>query len=197
MKNENDQPVPAVRIAQNIPLKEIRNELLDNALYWENLNNDRHLQYKVQREAKAILLRWAYSREGVREPDEHITIDMPAISDFPVLSNWLYQFADKMQGELSRVSIARLQPGKRVFRHWDKGDYYVPRDRYHLVVNSPHGSDMMCGDQVIRWFEGELWWFDNKLEHEAKNSFDVDRDHIIFDLLLNDERDSVSSLDSS
>ena len=31
--------------------------------------------------------------------------------------------------------------------------------------------------------EGELWWFDNKQEHEAINDGDEDRIHMIFDLL--------------
>jgi aspartyl/asparaginyl beta-hydroxylase (cupin superfamily) len=30
--------------------------------------------------------------------------------------------------------------------------------------------------------EGELWWFDNKQEHEARNDSEYDRIHLIFDL---------------
>jgi hypothetical protein len=31
--------------------------------------------------------------------------------------------------------------------------------------------------------EGELWWFDNKAVHEARNDGQEDRIHLIFDLL--------------
>ncbi len=33
---------------------------------------------------------------------------------------------------------------------------------------------------------GELWWFDNKQMHEARNDSDEDRIHFIFDLLPRD-----------
>jgi aspartyl/asparaginyl beta-hydroxylase (cupin superfamily) len=41
---------------------------------------------------------------------------------------------------------------------------------------------MRCGDEEIAMHEGELWWFDNKEEHEARNDSDHDRIHLIFDL---------------
>ena len=41
---------------------------------------------------------------------------------------------------------------------------------------------MRCGDEEVTMREGELWWFDNKEEHEARNESDHDRIHLIFDL---------------
>ena len=39
--------------------------------------------------------------------------------------------------------------------------------------------------------EGELWWFDNNEVHEAHNDGDLDRIHIIFDLLPRGRRAEV------
>ncbi|MEL6920992.1 MAG: aspartyl/asparaginyl beta-hydroxylase domain-containing protein [Pseudomonadota bacterium] len=42
---------------------------------------------------------------------------------------------------------------------------------------------MRAGDEEVRMKTGELWWFDNKAEHEAMNDSETDRIHLIFDLL--------------
>ena len=61
MKSAPSQLESVVRIAKNVPIKKIRQELARNSYYWDHLNNDRHLRYKVQREAKAILLVVGYT----------------------------------------------------------------------------------------------------------------------------------------
>ena len=89
----------------------------------------------------------------------------------------------RLQSEVSRAKIVNLPPGGRVYPHIDRGEYYRYRDRYHLVLRSPHGSWLRAGDETVRMAEGELWWFDNKEMHEAMNDGDADRIHFIFDLL--------------
>jgi quercetin dioxygenase-like cupin family protein len=41
---------------------------------------------------------------------------------------------------------------------------------------------MRCGDEENTMHTGELWWFDNKEVHEARNDGTTDRVHLIFDL---------------
>jgi len=77
----------------------------------------------------------------------------------------------------------RLAPQKQVYRHIDTGAYYRVRDRYHFVLRSDGGSPLTSGDERCVLHEGQLWWFDNKLPHEAFNPGDTWRIHLIFDLL--------------
>jgi 7-cyano-7-deazaguanine synthase in queuosine biosynthesis len=197
--SRNARPVVALDGYQNaklidtpLPFEAIRREIEQNHKLWEIETNDRRIRYPMQREAEAILLRWT---EGVPadvwENDVHPSFEKPAAKHFPLLLEWLYRFAEERGGELGRVSIARLPPGKRVHPHRDGGNYYKYRDRYHIVVNSPSGSLMTCGGETMRWREGELWWFDNKLEHAAVNDSSDNRDHIIFDLLPDKNREFV------
>jgi aspartyl/asparaginyl beta-hydroxylase (cupin superfamily) len=42
---------------------------------------------------------------------------------------------------------------------------------------------MKSGGEACTWNVGELWWFNNKLLHEAYNPGDTWRVHVIFDIL--------------
>lgn len=101
---------------------------------------------------------------------------------FQTTYTFLESFAQNVKGTLSRVMIVTLLPNSQVYRHRDLGSYYKVRDRYHLVLQSD-GSKMTSGDEAATWHTGELWWFNNKLPHEAFNESDKERIHVIFDIL--------------
>ncbi|MBF2088128.1 MAG: aspartyl/asparaginyl beta-hydroxylase domain-containing protein [Synechococcales cyanobacterium K44_A2020_017] len=105
---------------------------------------------------------------------------------FPKILGWTENFAASIGGELGRVTVVRLAPYGRVYRHIDHGDYYRVRDRYHLVLKSEAGSVLGAGNEWVRMQEGELWWFNNKAPHEAYNESSDWRVHLIFDVLRGD-----------
>ena len=70
----------------------------------------------------------------------------------------------------------------RVLSHVDRGAYYACRDRYHLVIHSPGGSEMKAGGESAVFQPGELWCFNDKAVHEAFNHSNDWRIHLIFDL---------------
>ena len=90
--------------------------------------------------------------------------------------------ADTRHESAARAQIVRLLPGSMVLRHIDEGAYYLSRNRYHLVIDSPDGSPMRAGGESVTMVEGELWWFDNKAPHEAFNPGRSWRTHLIFDV---------------
>ena len=137
----------------------------------------------VQREAEAIPIRGLRkSRIGDRKRrDVHESRYTTLSRSFPSVVAFIEGFADEVGARLGRAKIVRLPPGHRVLPHRDRGEYYARRDRYHLILQSA-GSWMRCGEEEVAMREGELWWFDNKEEHEARNDSDRDRVHLIFDL---------------
>ena len=86
-------------------------------------------------------------------------------------------------GELGRATLVALQPRGWVRPHIDAGEYYRVRDRFHLVLKSPSGSPLMAGGETVVMREGELWAFDNKAKHDARNLTEEPRVHLIFDVL--------------
>lgn len=108
-----------------------------------------------------------------------------AYNSFPVLISFLKAFAEKRHASLQRVVIARLFPFGQVKPHADSGLYWKMRDRYHLVLEAKEGSIFISGGERQKFVEGEIWWFNNHVEHEVVNDSPHQRTHIIFDLLPN------------
>ncbi len=102
---------------------------------------------------------------------------------FPKTFLFLKKIAKKEKGILQRVSIVLLPPDKEVLPHFDFGEYYKARDRYHVVLQANHGSEFTSGEEKQILKEGEIWWFANKKVHSVKNLSTNSRIHIIFDVL--------------
>ena len=149
------------------------------------LSTGRQDKIAVQREAQAIPLRGLVKSKinGRERRDVHESRYTTSSKKFVLARRFLQEFATEHYAEMGRAKIVRLMPGRRVYPHIDRGEYYRVRDRYHLILQSSAGSYMKCGDEEIRMREGELWWFDNNEMHEAYNDGELERIHMIFDML--------------
>jgi Aspartyl/Asparaginyl beta-hydroxylase len=145
----------------------------------------RQSNIRVQRETSSIPLRGAQAPipDGVNQINWHPSRRTPYAAACPRIFAWVEQFAREVGGDLSRVSVVRLNPHGKVYPHVDEGDYYKVRDRYHLVLRSPGGSSMNSGGEEVVFRDGELWWFNNKAVHDAFNPSNEGRIHVIFDVL--------------
>ncbi len=169
------------RVRKDVEIEPILEELARQPQAWR-LQTGRQ-RIRVQRDAEAIPIRGLRrSKIGDRKRRSvHESRYTTLSQSFPSAVAFIEGFAESMGAKLGRAKIVRLPAGSRVLPHRDRGEYYARRDRYHLVLQST-GSWMRCGDEEITMREGELWWFDNKEEHEARNPSDRDRIHLIFDL---------------
>jgi hypothetical protein len=50
------------------------------------------------------------------------------------------------------------------------------------VVSSAPGVTFRCGDEKVHMETGEVWWFQNALEHEVINNSAHERIHLIIDI---------------
>lgn len=172
------------RIATSIDIAPILSEIRTNRNLWY-VNQVRQQTVKVQAETNNIPL-----RGGVRPADRSSsledaqeTVETDNWRLFARTAEYLTRFAAEESGELSRAMIVRLKPQGRVLSHIDHGAYYAIRDRYHLVIQSPGGSEMRSGGETAIFQPGELWCFNNKVVHEALNHSNDWRIHLIFDLV--------------
>lgn len=145
----------------------------------------RQIAVQVQREALAVPLRgMVKSAQGERaRRDVHESRWTSGSQRLPLFQEFLKQVAAEEDGVLGRAKIVCLPAGRQVYPHSDRGEYYKVRNRYHFVLKSTEGSWLKAGDEEVRMQAGELWWFDNKAVHEARNDGEEDRIHLIFDLL--------------
>jgi hypothetical protein len=163
-------------------LEQLRDELDRNAHLWF-MDQSRQQRIRVQENTQSIFLRAA--RRSPTGPksinDVQESAETQWARNFPRALGLLERIRSQLKASLGRALYVRLAPGTQVYPHIDAGTYYIKRDRYHLVIES-EGSIMRCGGEQVTMRNGELWWFDNKIEHESSNPSDTWRTHLIFDL---------------
>jgi hypothetical protein len=171
-------------VEKDIDVRPILQELERHEEAWE-AQMGRKEKVAVQREAAAIPIRGLRRSciRGRRRRDVHESRYTSLSEEFPAVKAFLEEFAAGNEAELGRARIVRLPGTGHVHAHVDRGDYYRIRDRYHLVLQSAEGSHLRAADEEVWMRTGELWWFDNKRRHEAHNDAELDRIHLIFDLL--------------
>lgn len=123
--------------------------------------------------------------------DIHETIDLPAWNVLTHTRECVLGFVREIGGELGHVRVTDLDPYTEIPAHIDVGEYCAIRNRYHLVINSEHGTLFTAGDETVTMQENELWWFDNKKMHSVKNLGATPRTHLVFDILPVPESDLV------
>ena len=182
---ERDPGSRFLRIAEGLDVTPLLAEL-DAAPEMWLADTSRQRKVRCQRDTQNIFLRAARKPlpPGAKNAnDVHETRTMRSAARFPEAVSFCREIASLHDGELGRATLVALQPHGWVRPHRDGGDYYRIRDRFHLVLRSPGGSPLTCGEDAVVMQEGELWTFDNKVRHEARNPTEEPRVHLIFDVL--------------
>ena len=153
----------------------------------------------VQRETKALLLfgvdvgeidrsqlDYAFldtqARHGV--PIRYRGHETPEATSLPISTQFVKDLCIEKRGVPGRAVIARLEPDGKIYSHIDDGLYWLLRDRYHLVVEcGEKGTWFRAGEEETYMRQGELWWFDPTVYHEAHNVSGKTRTHFVIDIL--------------
>lgn len=169
------------RLREGVEVEAIAAELASRPELWSAQTGRQNV--RVQAEALAIPLRGLRKSriEGRKRGDVHASRYTTLSRSFPAARRFIEEVAESLGGRLGRAKIVDLPPGRRVHPHVDRGEYYARRDRYHLVIRS-EGCRLRAASEEVVLRPGELWWFDNKVEHEAWNDTSSPRIHLIFDV---------------
>ena len=173
------------RIAEGIDVAPLLSEL-DAAPEMWLANTSRQRKIRCQRDTQNIFLRVARKPlpPGAKNAnDVHESRIAASAEPFPRALRFCEEIAALQDGELGRATLVALQARGWVRPHVDAGAYYRIRDRFHLVLRSREGSPLTSGGETVVMREGELWAFDNKAEHDARNPTGEPRVHLIFDVL--------------
>lgn len=115
--------------------------------------------------------------------DQHECIWMDGWLHLPAARAIVFGLMAQVEGErLGRVMINRIRPGGRIYPHADTPVHAQYWDRFHVALQSGPGCNFRCGDETVCMPAGQIWWFDNSLEHEVINNSADDRIHLIIDV---------------
>lgn len=172
-------------------------EEVEAADYSFKPHTERPEQSPPLREGKSIHLRihdkdtktdTVSDARGARELADKMlnAVDCQNMERLPECAKLLHHAASMLPaGVIGRSYIAKMIPGGKIYPHIDPGKYFTMHDRYHIVLKTNNGVSFSCGEgdnvETVRFEQGQLWVFNNKVTHWATNNGGTDRIHIIMD----------------
>lgn len=115
--------------------------------------------------------------------DEHENVDQTAYKLLPEARALIMPLMARVGGErLGRCIINKIPPGGKILPHADTPSHAEYYSRFHIVLQSAPGVVFRCEDEQVYMGTGEVWWFNNKLEHEVINNSAIDRIHLVVDI---------------
>lgn len=85
-----------------------------------------------------------------------------------------------------RVRLLRLAPGAVIHEHRDDGDgWAVGKVRLHVPIFTSEKIDFVVAGQRVIMRPGQLWYCDFTRPHSVANRSDIDRIHLVLDLVIN------------
>ena len=129
------------------------------------------------------LAEYEKTADAAKVVDEHESVWYPAAGQLWTIKPIIFGLMSKVSGvRLGRVLITKLAPGKTIDAHEDGGSHAAYYERYHCVLQGLPGSLFRCGTEEICMSTGQIWWFDNSVQHEVRNNSADDRIHLIVDI---------------
>lgn len=159
---------------------------------WKEDTYLRHYPQGPFGDTESIILRFPISvnvenesefKELQSKVDQHESVDQPVFKLLPEARKYIFDLMGFVSGErLGRCIINKIKPGGVIYAHCDSPDHAQYWDRFHIVLQSGPGCNFRCEDEWVNMQTGEVWWFNNKLEHEVINNSNDDRIHLVVDV---------------
>lgn len=134
-------------------------------------SHDIVIRYKDETENKA-------SGDWSNYTTEHEPIWYPAYYELPELQPLIFGLMGdgRICGErLGGIWLFKLEPGKRVLPHIDRGWHATHYEKFCLYIASNPWCRVCYADDSYSAQPGDLYWFRNDAEHEVINDGNTDR----------------------
>lgn len=115
--------------------------------------------------------------------DQHECIDYPAYKVLHEARPLVMNLMHYVHGErLGRVMINRIAPGGMIYPHADTPVHAEYWTRHHICLWGQPGAVIQCGDEKWEFQTGDIFWFNNSLEHSVVNNSADDRISMVVDI---------------
>ena len=122
-------------------------------------------------------------KDHLSKYDQHESIDYPPYKLLPEARPLVMNLMAYVQGErLGRVMVNKLKPGGRIYPHKDTPAHAEYYSRFHVVLHSLPGNVFRCEDESVHMQAGDIWWFNNALDHEVINNSAEERINMVVDI---------------
>lgn len=90
-------------------------------------------------------------------------------------------------GVRGNVLLIKLTAKQNIERHHDSGDYLILSRRNHIPIITSSDVFFGVGDEKINMRPGECWEINNSRTHFVDNNSDIDRVHLLIDIMPHSE----------
>lgn len=107
---------------------------------------------------------------------EFISEFYPAWAVLPSLRPLVFGMMTQTQAvHLGGILITRLPPGGKILPHVDSDSWHARHfnTKFHLTLTGQSVS--RCGGEAVTMQTGDIWTFNNQIEHSVENHGDCDR----------------------
>ena len=114
--------------------------------------------------------------DAVAYKSEHVLTFWPAWHALPSLRPIVFSMMSQAQAvHLGAVLITRLPPGAEILPHVDADSWHARHfnAKWHLTLAGQSLS--RCGGEAVTMQAGDVWTFDNAVEHSVENPGATDR----------------------
>lgn len=172
-----------LKIAENLDTMPLLAALSANAHLWNQHDLRTKYPESPHHEADDILLRFNEIPETPEDVIDDIqTHPFDAWNELPVKDTVLNLMRAVGGTQLGRVLISRLAPGSSIAPHVDEGAPATFYQRYQVMLQCLPGVNFRSGEETVAMKTGDVWWFDNRQEHEVVNNSADDRIALIVDI---------------
>jgi hypothetical protein len=100
----------------------------------------------------------------------------PASQELPEAFNLIGAVSVLVESiEIGVVLITHLPPGGKIYKHKDTGFHAENYDKYFIPINNKDGAKFCFDSGDIEPQEGDVWAFDNNVDHWVENNSDEER----------------------
>jgi len=176
-------------IATDLPVGPLVEKLGQHPLLWKDITARQDAPGSPHVDTECIVLRWPADQSVWASFYDLTCIDYPASELLmPEVGALMLAVLNALGLEASRVDVGRmlivsLKPGGHVRRHLDEGPYADKYDRFHVVLQPGDESLFLVEGHPQVSGQGDLFWFNHKCTHEARNRGTQARWHLIIDLV--------------
>jgi len=147
------------------------------------VNTERQEVHEVHKETNSYFLyktssEWHpydYKVAQVSDNSELLKLVEPIVARLEELHN----------GKRGQVVLIKLPANKTIPEHTDKGTYVSLCRRHHIPIITSRDTDFGVGDEEFSMAEGECWEINNSRPHYVNNFSNVDRVHLMVDIMPN------------
>lgn len=91
------------------------------------------------------------------------------------------------KGVRGNVLLIKLKAKHNIPKHADDGDYLVLSRRHHIPIVTSQDTWFAVGSEKVNMGVGECWEINNTRFHSVENNSDIDRIHLLIDIMPKSE----------